>query len=126
MNKEIRTAILDDIKDKLDDANNYVVNKEASELHHHLCNEDYFIIGTYKAKQFLGDSAFEAIEYIKEYELDNFGTVSTKLDDPERVVNMLAYIIGEEILRTSDHLNDKWNSRLDFEDAEIISNELEI
>ena len=126
MNKEIRTAILEDIKDKLDDANNYAVNKEASELHYHLCNEDYFIIGTYKAKQFLGDSAFEAIEYIKEYELDNFGTVSTKLDDPEKVVNMLAYIIGEEILRTSNHLSDKWNSRLAFDDAEIISNELEI
>ena len=126
MNKEIRTAILDDIKDKLDDANNYVVDQYACDLHHVLCNEDYFIIGTYQAKKFLGDSVFEAIEYIKEYENDNFGEVSTKFDDPEKVVNMLAYIIGEEILRTSNHLNDKWDSRLNFDDAEIISKELEI
>lgn len=126
MKKEIRTAILDDIKDKLDDPQNYVVDQYACDLHHILCNQDYFIIGTYQAKQFLGENAFEAIEYIKEYELENFGTVSTKLDDPEKVVNMLAYIIGEEILRTSNHLNDKWDSRLNFDDAEIISKELEI
>ena len=38
------------------------------------------------------------INFIKDYEQDNFGEVSTDLSDPERVVNMYVYIIGEEIV----------------------------
>jgi len=69
-----------------------------SELHHHAFNQDYYIIGTYKAEQWLGSMAFEVIGFIKDYEQDNFGEVSTDLSDPERVVNMFAYIIGEELV----------------------------
>ena len=36
------------------------------ELHHHAFNTDYFIIGTYKAKQWLGDKAFDAIDIIED------------------------------------------------------------
>jgi len=74
------------------------------DLHHHAFNEDYYIIGTYKAKQWLGDMAFNVIEFIKEYEQFQFGEVYTDLSDPEKVVNMYVYIIGEEIV--SDYLNE--------------------
>ena len=47
--------------------------------------------------------AFDVINFIKEYEQDNFGEVYTDLSDPEKIVNMYAYIIGEEIV--SDYLN---------------------
>ena len=72
-------------------------NKE--ELHHHTFNTDYFIIGTYQAKQWLGDKAFDIISIIKDYEEDNFGEAHTDLSDPEKVVNMYAYIVGEDIVR---------------------------
>ena len=68
------------------------------ELHHEIFNTDYYIIGTYKAKQWLGADAFDAIAIIKDYEMDNFGEVYTDLSNPERVVNMVVYIIGEEIV----------------------------
>ena len=68
------------------------------DLHHHAFNEDYYIIGTYKAKQWLGNMAFDVINFIKEYEQFNFGEVNTDFSDPEKVVNMYAYIIGEEIV----------------------------
>ena len=68
------------------------------ELHHEIFNTDYYIIGTYKAKQWLGADAFDAIAMIKDYEMDNFGEVYTDLSNPERVVNMVVYIIGEEIV----------------------------
>ena len=74
------------------------------DLHHHAFNEDYYIIGTYKAKQWLGDMAFDVINFIKEYEQFNFGEVSTDLSDPEKVVNMYVYIIGEEIV--GDYLKE--------------------
>ena len=41
---------------------------------------------------------FEVIEVIKEYEQSNFGEVSTDLSDPEKIVNMYTYIVGEEIV----------------------------
>ena len=69
------------------------------DLHHHAFNEDYYIIGTYKAKQWLGDMVFEVIEHIREYEQFHFGEVNTDFSDPEKVVNMYAYIIGEEIVQ---------------------------
>ena len=68
------------------------------DLHHYCFNTDYYIIGTYQAKKWLGDNVFEIIEEIKTYEKDNFGEVNTDFSDPEKVVNMYAYIIGEEIV----------------------------
>ena len=78
------------------------------DLHYHLFNEDYYIIGTYKAKQWLGDEVFEVIEYIKEYEKEYFGEVSTDFSSAERVVNMFSYIRGEELLADREEEKENW------------------
>jgi len=78
------------------------LDNDVSDLHHYLLNEDYFIIGTYKAKQWLGSEVFDVIETIREYEQSNFGQVTTDFSNPEKVANMIAYILGEEILSESD------------------------
>ena len=78
------------------------LDNDVSDLHHYLLNEDYFIVGTYQAKQWLSSYVFDVIETIKEYEQSNFGKVSTDFSDPEKVANMYAYILGEEILSESD------------------------
>ena len=69
-----------------------------SELHHEIFNTDYYIIGTYKAKEWLGSKAFDIIGFIKDYEMDNFGEVYTDSSDSEKVVNMYVYILGEDIV----------------------------
>ena len=84
------------------------LNQDINELHHYLLNQDYFIIGSYRAEQWLkkdNSSVFEAIETIREYEQSNFGQVSTDLSSSENVANMLAYILGEEILFNNDTYN---------------------
>ena len=84
------------------------LDQHISDLHHYLLNEDYFIIGSWRAKQWLkkdNSSIFEAIETIKDYEQSNFGQVSTDLSSSENVANMLAYILGEEILYNNDTYN---------------------
>jgi hypothetical protein len=110
------------ILDRLDDG----VGKDSwsSDLHHHLCNEDYFIIGTFKAKEFLGTESFDIIQKVKEYEQSNFGECNTDLSDPEKVANMFAYIAGEEILGESEALRDAWDRKLTDEDFEQIKLEL--
>ena len=99
------------------DVKNYIIqqlsddvglDQHISDLHHYLLNEDYFIIGYWKAEQWLkkdDSSIFEAIETIREYEQSNFGQVSTDLSSSENVANMLAYILGEEILFNNDTYN---------------------
>ena len=84
------------------------LDQHISDLHHFLLDEDYFIIGYYQAEQWLkkdNGSIFEAIETIREYEQSNFGQVTTDLSSSENVANMLAYILGEEILYNNDTYN---------------------
>jgi len=68
------------------------------DLHHEIFNTGYYIVGRHEAKEWLGDMAFDVIDFIKQYEQFNFGEVYTDLSDPEKVVNMYVYIIGEEIV----------------------------
>ena len=67
------------------------------DLHHHCFNMDYYIMSTYQAKKWLGNDVFNVIEIIKDYEQLHFGEVSTDFSDPEKIVNMYTYIIGENI-----------------------------
>jgi len=69
------------------------------DLHNRAFNEDYFIIGYYNAEEWLKKhiGIFDAIEIVKEYEIDHFGSFNT---DPnaEAICNMLVYIVGEELV----------------------------
>jgi hypothetical protein len=98
----------------------------ACDLHNELFNTDYFIIGKYSASRWLESNVgiFEAIDEIKEYEMDNFGEVGTDLSSAEAVCNMYVYIQGEELLNNSNTLQDKWNDNLTDEDLNNIIEEL--
>ena len=69
------------------------------DLHNEIFNMDYYIIGYYQAAQWLGTDAFEAIGMIQDYEKFHFGEVHTDLSCSEKVANMLAYILGEEVIQ---------------------------
>lgn len=88
---------LRETKAQADDGHAYDFT-ETSDVHNDMFNMDYYIIGRHQAKQWLGDMAFNVIEIIKDYEQDNFGEVFTDFSEPERVVNMYVYIVGEWIL----------------------------
>ncbi len=97
------------------------------DLHNEVFNTDYYIIGTYEAKKALEEyGVFDAIEKVQTYEKDNFGEVYTDLSDPEKLINMLYYIIGEEVLyelmEGVDAFHDNWNNQADEEtNAEILA-----
>lgn len=85
---------------------------EYSDLHHYAFNEDYYIIGTYKAKQALDQfGTFDAIETVRQYEIDNFGSFNTEID-PETIANMLSYIIGYEAMEL-EPFNEFYNQVYD-------------
>ena len=73
-----------------------MLNKD--DWHHHAFNMDYYIIGTEKAINWMGSFVFDIINTIKTYEEENFGEVTTDLSSPEKLVNMYAYIVGEQVV----------------------------
>ena len=81
------------------------------DLHDEVFNTDYYIIGTYQAKEALKEyGVFDAIEKVQTYEKNNFGEVYTDMSDPEKLVNMLYYIIGEEVLYEMMDGVEVWNN----------------
>lgn len=89
------------------------------DLHNEVFNTDYYIIGTYRAKEALKEyDVFEAIELVQTYEKDNFGEVYTELSDPEKLINMVYYIIGDEVIGEMydiEAFNDGWNDEANEE-----------
>ncbi len=89
------------------------------DLHNEVFNTDYYIIGTYQAKEALREyDVFEAIELVQTYEKEQFGEVYTDLSNPEKLINMVYYIIGDEIIGDMyeiEEFNDNWDNVADEE-----------
>ena len=100
MKTSIKEELRSYINERVEEIKRYD-GSELEELHYHLFNEDYYIIGYYQCEEWLKEheiSPFEAIGIIKEYELENFGEITTDISSSEKVVNMLVYIYGEQLL----------------------------
>lgn len=99
------------------------------DLHNEVFNTDYYIIGTYEAKEALREyDVFEAIELVQTYEKDNFGEVYTDLSNPEKLINMVYYIIGDEVIGEMygiEAFEDNWNNVADDETNEKILKAME-
>ena len=121
MREEARAAIIEALKNGFD---GYYYD-----LHHQVFNTDYYIIGINEAKEALEEfGVWDAIEKVKTYEEDNFGEIYTDLSDPVKVINMLYYIIGEEVLwemlEHSETLSENWDNQADEETNAKILEEL--
>lgn len=68
------------------------------DLHNEVFNMDYYMVYSSDARELLGDDCYDAVGRIVEYEQNNFGNVNTDLSEPTSVVNMMYYIIGEQVL----------------------------
>ena len=112
MREEAREAIIEALQDGY--------SGYYCDLHNEVFNTDYYIIGIHEAKKVLEEyGVFDALEKIQEYEKDTFGEINTDLSDPEKIVNALYYIIGEEelfqLVEEVEALNKNWNNVADEE-----------
>jgi hypothetical protein len=94
------------------------------DLHNEVFNTDYYIIGTYEAREALRKyDVFNAIELVQTYEKERFGEVYTELSNPEKLINMVYYIIGDEVIGDMyeiEAFEDNWNNVADDETNAII------
>jgi len=118
-----RQEIIDFAKDRIQEIYDYdkdkVTSDDIGDLHHEIFNTDYYIIGRYQAKEWLGSDAFDCIYEIQEYENIHFGSVTTDLSEPEKVVNMYVYAVGWEILEdvVTEFLEEREEEDSDEEEA---------
>ena len=104
MRKEARAAIIEALQNGYD---GYYCD-----LHNEVFNTGYYIIGTYEAKKALEEyGVFDAIAKVQEYEENNFGEIYTDLSDPEKLINMLYYIIGEEVMFEMMNNSETWERK---------------
>ena len=111
LKNDVRRDIIDKLRDGVG------IGSYGCDLHNELCNTDYFIIGSYKAKEWIGECAFDVIQLIVDWENDNIGEVTADFSDPERVANLFVYIVGEEILNESKTLGRC--AALELNDADL-------
>ena len=93
-----KEEIKEHFDDFLEDQDEEWIEENIDDIHNHAFNEDYYIIGYYQAEKWLGNQVFNVIETIREYEDFHFGEVNTDFSSSENVVNMYAYIVGEEVV----------------------------
>ena len=117
--KEIRELIKGEIKDNIMDYEGV----DACDVAYEMYNTDYYIIGTYKAKQFLKEYFDDMSECLEQYQ-EEFGEVYKDITDPEKVASLLALFVAQDVLRESKVLDDKWNEALEESDLEQIKEEL--
>lgn len=100
-NTELKNELINHIIDHVNECDD---DHDFSELHYECFNEDYYIIGYYQASEWLKKhdiDAFDAIDYVISYEKSNFGETNTAINS-EAIVNMLSYILGEEVISELD------------------------
>ena len=119
--EEVKETAIDYLKENVCD------DTYGCDLHNEIFNTDYFCYYTSDCKKYLEQyGVFEAIEKIQEYEKFNFGEVTTDISNPCKLINMLVYIKGEEILYKSNTLtNDYWNEYVPSEEYKNIIEEIE-
>ena len=97
-----RTEILTHAIEHLKEMRNYnadvLDDRDQGDLHSVIFNESHYIVGYFQGRQWLGEDTFEALGKIQEYEQLHFGELTTELSKSEAVANMLAYILGGEVM----------------------------
>jgi hypothetical protein len=119
--QEVKETAIDYLKD------NECMNTYGCDLHNEIFNTTYFCNSERDAKNYLESyGVFEAIKEVTEYEKFNFGEVTTDISNPLKLINMLVYIKGEEILYKSNTLTDDyWNQYVPSEKYKNIIEEIE-
>lgn len=96
------------------------------DLHNEVFNTDYYIIGRYDAEETLEEyGTFKAVGVVASYEKDAFGEINTDISDPEKIANMLWYIIGEEVIGEIEGIYDCWNDRADEDSRAKVLEEID-
>lgn len=91
ISEEVTAQILDEIE-QYDDST-------YEDVFYDLFNSDYWIIGTYQAKEWLDKvGTLNCIQIITDWEKEMFGEVEfDEFDNPEKIVNLVVYCVADTL-----------------------------
>ena len=72
---------------------------ELEELHQELFNTTYYVRNESEADKFAGRHWFEILGHVIQYEQDQFGEITSDINDKSQIINMYVLIMGEEIIQ---------------------------
>ena len=98
--RKIRTLIKSEIKDMIMDYEDVY----GCDLAYEMYNNDYYIIGTYEAKQFLKEYFDDMTECLEQYQ-EEFGETYPDITNPEKLATLLALSVAEDVLCESKTLD---------------------
>lgn len=96
-----------------------------SDLHHYLFNSEHYTMWISQTERDTEDlGVWDCLNLVKNYELENFGEMYTKLE-AFSIANMMNVILGSHLLNRSEHLQgEAWDNYLTADDLEAIQKEL--
>lgn len=115
--REAKDMILDTLRDN--------PNIDPEQIFESTFNQDYYIIGTKKAEDALYNSqwgVFGAIAAITDYENEELGGVFTDLTNPEKIANMLEYMVGQDVW---NELAEAFEDETDIDLYDLYGDELD-
>lgn len=91
-------------------------------FHQDQFNSDFYIIGTYQAKEWLTEKdVFNCIDIVQEWEREVFGELQSDLSNPEKLASLVMYSVGERMLTDlADRLDIDYHSELTPENIKDI------
>jgi len=93
------------------------------DLAYEMYNNDYYIIGTYQAKEFLKLYFDDMFECLEEYQ-NEFGEGYKEVTDAEKLTTLLVLQVAQDVLSELDTVSEFWNDTLEDENIETILSEL--
>lgn len=117
LNNTIKQEILERLQD------GELEGVEVSEAMSLLYNTDYYIIGTYQAKQFIEENIDELFEALEDYQ-DNIGEGYPGITDPEKLASLIALYVAETLWNELDTVQDNWDRAI-YEDADFYNELIE-
>ena len=114
--------LVDEVKSIIEaDIENYE-GSTLEDFHFDQFNADYYIIGTYQAKQWLTEKdVFNCIDIVQEWEREVFGELQSDLSNPEKLASLVMYAVGERVLTDlADEFDIDYHSELTQTDIDNI------
>ena len=124
--RDFKELVLDYAIDKLYELDYEDFSIYGADLHNELFNTDYVVIGTYRATQEIEENIHNLLTTLQRYK-DEFGEAYGDITNAEKVLNLMYYMCGNDIMSNIELFNDdtKWNGLIDNDDIKLIIKEME-
>lgn len=119
--KNLETTIKMEILERLQDKE--LEGVAIADAMYHLYNLDYYIVGTYEAKQFIKDNIDELFEALEDYQL-NVGEGYPDITNPQKLATLIVLYVAETLWNELDTVKDNWDCKI-WEDIELYNELIE-